>query len=344
CSGVTAVFDVGGYPWTLDLPRRFGDSTEVPHVAAAAPLLSTLDHWLNLPAERQFIFLTDADVGRSGVRYLASQGSHAVKVWFIPNKDRTIEQMAVAVRAAGEEAKRLRLTLIVHSTGLEEAKAALKAGAHLLVHSVWDKPIDQEFLDLLKAKGTIYCPTLTVARGYVRMFAAAVQGKAPAVDDPNGCLDPVTLAKVAATATAGAGGVTAEQLATRDRVTGERERTAAANLKRVKDAGVTIAMGTDAGNPLTLHGPSVYAEMEAMQAAGLSPMEVLVASTRGGAIALGMDKEIGTVEKGKVADLLVVGADPAADVKNLRQVRYVVRGGVLRSLAELKALATTKEK
>src|SRR6202035_4662311 len=124
------------------------------------------------------------------------------------------------------------LTLIVHSTGLEEAKAALKAGAHLLVHSVWDKPIDQEFLDLLKANGTIYCPTLTVARGYVRMFAAA--------------------------ATAGAGGVTAEQLATRDRVTGERERTAAANLKRVKDAGVTIAMGTDAGNPLTPHRASVY--------------------------------------------------------------------------------------
>jgi imidazolonepropionase-like amidohydrolase len=59
---------------------------------------------------------------------------------------------------------------------------------------------------------------------------------------------------------------------------------------------------------------------------------------------MGMEKEIGTVEKGKTADLLIVGGDPAADVANLRKVRYVVRGGVLRSIAELHALATTEEK
>jgi imidazolonepropionase-like amidohydrolase len=134
--------------------------------------------------------------------------------------------------------------------------------------------------------------------------------------------------------------VTADQLAARDKGTAERERTAAMNLKRVEEAGVTVAMGTDAGNPLTLHGPSVYGEMEAMQAAGLTPLQVLTASTRGGAIAMGLDKDFGTVEKGKDADLLIVGADPATDIANLRQVRYVVKGGVLRSIAELHALAT----
>jgi len=96
-------------------------------------------------------------------------------------------------------------------------------------------------------------------------------------------------------------------------------------------------MGTDAGNPLTLHGPSVYAEMEAMQAAGLTPMQVIVASTRGGATAMGVEKEAGTVEKGKSADLLLVAGDPTKDVANLRKVRYVVRGGVVRSIEELKA-------
>jgi imidazolonepropionase-like amidohydrolase len=343
CSGVTAVFDVGGYPWTLELAKRFGESTEVPHVVAAGPLLSTLDHWLNLPAERQFIYLKDAEVGRSGVHYLAEQGSRAVKVWFIPQESPSIAEMGKAVRAAGEEARKLGLPLIVHSTGLEEAKEALRAGAHLLVHSVWDKPIDPEFLDLLKANGTLYCPTLTVGRGYVRMSEGAVKKEAPKVDDPNGCVDPGTLAKVAETAKTPTD-VTADRLAARDKATTERERTAAMNLKRVSDAGVTIAMGTDAGNPLTLHGPSVYAEMEAMQAAGLTPLQVLTASTRGGAVAMGLDKEIGTVDKGKVADLLIVGGDPAADVANLRKVRYVVRGGVLRSLAELQALATVEGK
>ncbi len=65
CSGVTAVFDVGGYAWTLGLPAWSEASTEVPHVAAAGPLLSTIDHWLNLPAERQFMVLTDPDAARA---------------------------------------------------------------------------------------------------------------------------------------------------------------------------------------------------------------------------------------------------------------------------------------
>jgi len=344
CAGVTAVFDVGGYPWTLDLERRFEADSELPHTAAAGPLLSTLDHWVNLPAEREFIYLKNADTARDGVRYLASAGARAIKVWFIQTKDRPMTELSAAVDAAGAEAKRLGLPLIVHSTELATAKAALRAGAKLLVHSVWDLPIDQEFLDLVKANGATYCPTLTVPRGYVRLFQAAAAGKVPAADDPNGCVDPVTRAKLAATAGTGTGKTTAEQIALRDERTTASERTGAANLKRVRDAGIPIAMGTDAGNDLTLHGVSVYAEMEAMQAAGLTPMEVLVASTRNGARVMGREKDFGTVEKGKLADLLIVGGDPTADVANLRKVRYVVRGGVVRSIAELSALATTPAK
>jgi imidazolonepropionase-like amidohydrolase len=339
CSGVTSVFDVGGYPWTLDLPRVAENDSGMPRVAAAGPLLSTLDHWLNVPAERQFMHLTDAEAGRAGVRYLAERGSAAVKVWFIVRAEDKVEDLAAAVRAAGEEAKARQLPLIVHATGLVEAKEALRAGARLLVHSVWDKPVDDEFLALAKANGTIYCPTLTVARGYVRMYEGAVRRQAPAVDDPNGCLDPETRARVAATAQATTT-VDAAALAARDQRTAERERISVENLKRVAAAGIPLAMGTDAGNPLTLHGPSVYAEMEAMQAAGLTPIQVLSASTLGAARAMGREKDLGTVEKGKHADLLVLGADPTADVANLRKVRHVIRGGVMRSVAELSALAS----
>jgi imidazolonepropionase-like amidohydrolase len=81
----------------------------------------------------------------------------------------------------------------------------------------------------------------------------------------------------------------------------------AGNLKRVSDAGIPIAMGTDAGNPFTLHGPSIYAEMEAMETAGLTPMQVLVSATQGGSRAMAREKTLGTLEKGKAADLLVVG-------------------------------------
>jgi imidazolonepropionase-like amidohydrolase len=339
CSGVTAVFDVGGYPWTLTLPAAAEPDPTLPRIAAAGPLLSTLDHWLNLPAERQFIFLGDQAAARAGVRYLASQGAAAVKVWFIPAKP--IPELEPLVAAAGEEAKARHLPLIVHATGLAEAKAALRAGAHLLVHSVWDLPVDPEFLDLAKRQGTLYCPTLTVGRGYQRMAESAVSHQAPAVDDPNACVDPETLARVAETATTPLAR-TAEQLAAGAKRTADRESVAAANLLAVRRAGIPIAMGTDAGNPLTLHGVSVYAEMEAMQRAGLPAREVLLAATRGSARAMGRDKDLGTIEKGKLADLLVVAADPQADIANLRRLRWVVRGGVVRSLSELHALATTK--
>jgi imidazolonepropionase-like amidohydrolase len=337
CSGVTAVFDVGGYPWTVAMAHRERNGPRAPRVAAAGPLLSTLDHWLNLPAERQFILLEDAESARKGVAYLKSIGAEAVKVWYIVRPDLPVEKTAPPILAAGEEARKAGLPLIVHSTGLAEAKVALRAGAHLLVHGVIDVPIDDEFLALAKKAGTIYCPTLTVFGGYYRMGNGVLSKRAPDVDDPNGCVDEKTIAKVAETARIPPPEGYAEQVARgRDRVA-RAKSVGEPNLKRVADAGIPIAMGTDAGNPLTLHGPSVYAEMEAMQSAGMKPIQVLLASTRGGATAMGLEKEIGTVEKGKSADLLIVAGDPTKDVANLRKVRYVVRGGVVRSIEELKA-------
>jgi imidazolonepropionase-like amidohydrolase len=335
-SGVTAVFDVGGYPWTMRMRDDAERNTEAPHVAAAGPLLSTIDFWLNLPAERQFIFLHDSTSARDGVRYLKSLGASAVKVWFIVRPGSDFAAMERAVMAAGVEARRAGLPLIVHATGLREAKAALRAGAKFLVHSVQDLPVDVEFLALAKASGTIYCPTLTVRDGYVRLYRSAAEGRAPSVDDPNGVLDSLTLAHIASTPEA-ARRAGASRPLPRAMALDSLRRTMAANLWHVARAGIPVAMGTDAGNPLTLHGPAVYAEMESMQRDGMRPMEVIVAATRNGARAMGRDADFGTIERGKLADLVIVGADPTRDVRNLRRVRWVVRGGVVRSREEMHA-------
>jgi len=111
------------------------------------------------------------------------------------------------------------------------------------------------------------------------------------------------------------------------------------NLMKLVAAGIPIATGTDAGNPLTLHGPAIYAEMEAMQASGMTPMQVIVSSTAIASRAMGLDKQIGTLEKGKDADLIVVAADPTRDVAALRKLKYVARAGVLRPVEDLHALA-----
>ncbi len=348
CSGTTTVFDVGGYPWTFDLPRRAdaadaadatGATGGAPRVRVAGPLLSTWDFWLNLPAERQFLYLADPDGVRDQVTYLKQRGANAVKVWYIPDEGRPAAEMAAVVEKAGEEAKRAGLPLIVHATSLDLAKTALRAGAKVLVHSVGDRPVDAEFLRLAKENGTIYCPTLTVARGYLRMDRAALDGEAPEVDDPHGCVDRETLALVARTAEMGdrvrADGLSPGRLALRERALAQRERTEARNLVAVHEAGIPVAMGTDAGNPLTLHGPSVYAELEAMEAAGLRPMDVLVAATRGGAAAVGLSAEIGTVEAGKGADLLILSQDPTKSASAFRSVQKVIRAGTVYDVKDL---------
>ena len=342
CSGVTAVFDVGGYPWSWDLRGRAESDTLAPHVLATGPLLSTVDFWLNLPAERQFVHLADEQAAREGVRFLAAHGTDAVKVWFIVTPARPFEELSAVVLAAGDEARKVGLPLIVHATGLAEAKVALRAGARLLVHGVEDLPVDDEFLSLAKANGTFYCPTLIVSGGYVKMFQAVHSRTAPVIDDPNGCVDAATRAKLASTAELPLDWLservrTPEGLAARAERLAQRSGTAAANLRRVIAAGIPVVMGTDAGNPLTLHGPSVHAELEAMQGAGMSAAQVLLAATRDAAKALGRGDRLGTLEAGKAADLLVLGGDPGADAANFRRLELVVRGGEVRRAGELRA-------
>jgi imidazolonepropionase-like amidohydrolase len=75
--------------------------------------------------------------------------------------------------------------------------------------------------------------------------------------------------------------------------------------------------------------------MEALQRAGLTPMEVLVAATRNGARAMGRAGDFGAVQQGLIADLVVLDADPTADIANARRIALVVRRGVVHQRAEL---------
>ncbi|HEX4999848.1 MAG TPA: amidohydrolase family protein, partial [Terriglobia bacterium] len=82
-----------------------------------------------------------------------------------------------------------------------------------------------------------------------------------------------------------------------------------------------------AGNIGTLHGPSIHREFELMAEAGMKPGAILVAATRNGAAVMGREQDTGAIEKGKYADLVLLDADPTSDVKNLRKIFRVVKGG-----------------
>ena len=323
CAGVTSAFDVGGYPWTYEVARATRGATDAPRVVAAGPLLSTIDHWVNLPGTQQFIHMRDDSLVRAAVRAQAALGAEAVKVWYIDLPDTLRARKRPLLELAGAEAARAGLPLLVHATELRTAKEALAAGAKVLVHSVETDTVDAAFLDLARRSGTVVVPTLTVLEGYADVF----MGRSPAARYPLDCVDAATRAKlervVPAERRRGAiayfqGPVPAAQRATMEE-----------NLRRLRAAGIPIAMGTDAGNPGTAHGPSVYREMEAMQAAGLTAAEVLASATIVAARAMGIGDEAGSLAPGKRADLVVLDADPTADIANARRVRLVMRNGTL---------------
>ncbi len=117
---------------------------------------------------------------------------------------------------------------------------------------------------------------------------------------------------------------------------------AAANLKRVRDAGIPIAMGTDAGNPGTLHG-AVRLRRDGGHAGRGDDADGGPRRVHEGRRARDGPRDVGTLEKGKRADFLLVGADPLLDVANLRKLNAVVRGGVYRTQAELRAIVAAEK-
>ena len=99
------------------------------------------------------------------------------------------------------------------------------------------------------------------------------------------------------------------------------------NLRKVWDAGIPVAMGTDAGNIGTLHGPSVFREMALMAQSGLTPLEVLRSATVNGAAVMGMESDLGAIAPGRLADLVILDADPLADLGNLSRISRVIKDG-----------------
>jgi imidazolonepropionase-like amidohydrolase len=117
---------------------------------------------------------------------------------------------------------------------------------------------------------------------------------------------------------------------------GDMARSAAQSLRYLKEAGVPLVLGTDSGNwplfPYYFHGPTTWRELRLLAEAGLSPQEVLRAATVNPAKMLGLADKIGTVEVGKMADLVVVREDPLVDVERAMQsLQYTIRAGVART-------------
>ena len=104
-------------------------------------------------------------------------------------------------------------------------------------------------------------------------------------------------------------------------------KTAQKNLKRMFDAGVKIGFGTDSGPPARFPGYFEHWEMQLMVEAGLTPAQVIQIATKNSSEYLNVAKDFGTLEKGKWADLLVLGKNPLENIKNTRTIETVLIAG-----------------
>jgi imidazolonepropionase-like amidohydrolase len=331
CSGITGVYDVGGMSWSVALQEQAEENPRAPHVAAAGPLLTPVPGApFDLPSDRVLVQLDSEETGVKMVQYMSALGSTGIKFWMLRADD---EEYMRRVKAAADEIEKYDNQMIVHATSLDQAKAAVQSGAKLLVHSVQDQPVDEEFINLLKEQGAIYNPTLVVGAGYTVAFRGAADIAPIPINDPNGCVDQRTRELI----------TTASQFKDHPRLSGgfkdrlqafdpETDMTSdimLQNLRRLYEAGVPIVVGTDAGNPGTLHGVSIYDEMEMMQKAGITPEDLIVMATKNGAIAMRRENDFGTLEKDKLANLIILDANPADDISNMRSLSHVMIKGKL---------------
>src|SRR5881396_1670357 len=331
-SGVTSVVDIGGPFWNFEMRDAALKSPAAPRVAVAGPLLSMVDRVKLDLGDPPIIKIASADEARALVRRELERRPDYIKVWFIHRQGDDLAAQEAIVKAAGDAAHAAGVRLAVHATELVVAKASLRAGADFLVHSVDDAAVDEEFLALAKKNRALYCPTLFVTMGYRYALSNTWQP----TEAERRLADPQILAAMSDLQRIPREMLperVAKAMASPPQV--KPSATALANLNKVWDAGIPVAMGTDSGNIGTLHGPSVFREMEIMTQAGLTPLQVLRSATSNGAKTMGMERGIGSLAPGRLADLVILDADPLADVLNLSRIHRVIKDGKLFAPDEL---------
>ncbi len=314
-AGITSVIDFGGPMWNFEVRDLAARTPLAPRVEVAGPLLSSVARPQLDQGDPPILQVTDPDRARVLVREQATHRPDFVKLWYVVPAGQTPDAWLPVARAAIDEAHALGLRVAVHATELETARAALKAGADVLVHGVADADVDDDLIRLLRARDVPYVTTLAVFGGYARVLGREVRFGAADME----LASPSVAATVLEPFPAPEGG------RYRRGLTAEARR----NVKRVWDAGVVVAAGSDAGNIGTFHAAGLHDELELLVAAGLTTAQALTAATANAARVMGRT-DLGSVEPGKLADLLVLAASPLDDIGNARRIEWVVKDGVAR--------------
>ena len=309
--GITTVRDAGGADLGVKKALEEG-IVPGPRVQISITMLSQTgghgDGWLPSGGQAQFFpeypgapssIVDGPDEIRRKVRELVRAGAEVIKiatsggVLSPTDKPQQPGFDVEEIETIVAEARAAGLWVMSHAQSTEGIKNAVRAGVRSIEHGIY---LDDEAIQLMLDHGAYLVPTLVAAVGVIRA------------------------------AEAGASIPEAAVVKAREVIEAHRD-----SFRRAAEAGVKVAMGTDAG--VIPHGTNLE-ELQLMADGGMSPEDVLVATTRTAAELMGLERELGTIEPGKRADLVVVAGDPF-DFRDLAgRIERVYQDGRLVAEAE----------
>ena len=320
--GVTSMVSMGSDQepvYALRAGQRAGRPAMTRIFTAGRGFTGTGGYPTTVPGNKGLPFevANDADV-KKDVAWLADKKVDLVKIWVDDHLGREKKIPLELCKSIIENARAHNIKVAAHVFYLADAKALVGYGLSELAHSVRDQPVDAALIDAMKKRGAIQ--TATLAR---EASLTAFAQPSPRLSDPffTAAVTPAALKTLRS-----------PEYQAKQRADHDFSKypvfleTAQRNLKKLSDAGVKIGFGTDSGPPGRIQGYAEHWEMELMVQAGLTPAQVITAASKTSAEFLGA-KDLGTLERGHWADLIVLGANPLSDIHNTRRIEAVYIAG-----------------
>jgi imidazolonepropionase-like amidohydrolase len=312
------------------------DTARSPRIFASAPVFTTAGGWGEgdgvTPDPGVNRFPATPEEARAAVRALNAKGIRRLEIvyddmgWCRDPLPRLKKMDAAVMSALLDEAKKLKILAEVHAPTLADATTAVAAGAPVLTHGIVDGRVDAPLVEAILLGDGFCIPTIS----YYRSLAGADSFMAQALTDARfrNSLAPETIAALTGPAFAAASRErcpNAEVLKSRLGILDD-------NLSSLIGNYAQVALGS--GVP-ELPGIGAHLELESMVRVGMTPIQALTCATFLTAKALRILSKTGTIEPGKDADLLVLDADPLADIRNTRSIAMVIKLGRIYRPAEL---------
>lgn len=231
--------------------------------------------------------------------------------------------MASAIDFAHKRERRV----FVHTTQVDLAKRALRAGADGITTGLIIGRVDDELINMMKSRRATYMATLSA---YAAIDDNPVAARRQQAFDPD-------LVNGAGLYTSLASPIMKQNW--RDwypmsHLVTRLQRTLFSNTKQLVDAGVNVGIGSDAGTPGVIFGAALLDEMQRHVDIGLRPTDVIYMATMGNARTLFISQSTGSIEVGKAADLVLLRNDPTQSINAFKTIEYTLRAGHIYSRQE----------